>query len=74
MMPGLALTEPQRLLCRAIADEPVEVRGAAARRLWEKLGDQAAWALARENQVDSLLAHVLMEIFGSVPAPLAAGP
>ena len=70
MMPGLALTEPQRLLCRAIADEPVAVRGAAARRLWEQLGDQAALALARESQVDPLLAHVLMEIFGSeVPAP-----
>ena len=70
MMPGLALTEPQRLLCRAIADEPVAVRGAAARQLWEQLGDQAALALARENQVESLLAHVLMEVFGSeVPAP-----
>jgi hypothetical protein len=70
MMPGLALTEPQRLLCRAIADEPVEVRGAAARRLWEQLGDRAALALARENQVEALVAHVLMEIFGSgVPAP-----
>ena len=70
MMPGLALTEPQRLLCRAIADDPVEVRRAAARRLWEKLGDQAAFALAQQNQVDPLLAHVLMEIFSSeVPAP-----
>ena len=70
MMPDLALTEPQRLLCRAIADEPVEVRGFAARRLWEQLGDQAAFALAQENQVAPLLAHVLMEIFGSeVPAP-----
>jgi hypothetical protein len=70
MLPGLALTEPQRLLCRAIADEPVEVRGAAARQLWEQLGDQAALALARENQVEPLLAHVLMETFGAaVPAP-----
>ena len=69
MMPGFALTEPQRLLCRVIADEPVSVRGAAARRLYEQLGDQAALALARENQVDALLAHVLMEIFGSeIPA------
>jgi hypothetical protein len=65
MMPCFALTEPQRLLCRAIADEPVQVRGAAARQLWEQLGDQGALALARENQVDALLAHVLMEIFGS---------
>jgi hypothetical protein len=70
MMPNFALTKPQRLLCRAIADEPMDVRGAAARRLWEQLGDRAALALARENQVDSLLAHVFMEIFGSaVPAP-----
>lgn len=70
MLPGLTLTEPQRLLCRAIADEPVAVRGVAARRLWEQLGDRAALALARENQVDSLLAHVLMEISSSeVPAP-----
>ena len=68
-MPDFALTEPQRLLCRVIADEPVSVRGAAARRLYEQLGDQAALALARENQVDALLAHVLMEIFGSeIPA------
>ena len=71
MLPGLTLTEPQRLLCRAIADEPADVRGAAARRLWEQLGDRAAFSLARENQVDSLVAHGLMEIFGSeeVPAP-----
>jgi hypothetical protein len=70
MMLRLSLTEPQRLLCRAIADEPVEVRGAAARRLYEKLGDQAALALARENQVTPLLAHVLMEIFHSeIPSP-----
>jgi len=70
MMPGFALTEAQRLLCRAIADEPAAVRGAAARRLYERLGDRAAWALARENQVESLVAHVLMETLGSeVPAP-----
>jgi hypothetical protein len=70
MLPGLALTEPQRLLCRAISDEPVAVRGVAARRLYEKLGDRAALALARENQVESLVAHALMEISGSeVPAP-----
>ena len=70
MMPCFALTEPQRLLCRAIADDPVQVRGAAARQLWEQLGDQAALALARENQVEALLAHVLMEIFGAeIPAP-----
>ena len=70
MLPALTLTELQRLLCRAIADEPVDVRGAAARRLWEQLGDQAALVLARENQVDSLVAHVLMETFGSeTPAP-----
>ena len=36
----------------------------------EKLGDQAAFALARESRVDPMLAHVLMEIFGSeIPAP-----
>ena len=70
MLPGLTLTEPQRLLCRAIADAPVAVRGVAARRLYEKLGDRAVFALARENQVEPLLAHVLMEIFGSgVSAP-----
>lgn len=70
MMPDFSLTEPQRLLCRAIADEPAAVRGAAARQLWEKLGDQAAFALARANQVEPLLAHVLIETFGSeVPAP-----
>jgi len=70
MLPGLTLTEPQRLLCRAIADEPMAVRGPAACRLYEKLGDRAAFALARENQVDSLVAHVLMETFDSeVPAP-----
>jgi hypothetical protein len=70
MMPCFALTESQRLLCRAIADDPVQVRGAAARQLWEQLGDRAALALARENQVEALLAHVLMEIFGSeIPAP-----
>ena len=57
MLPGLTLTEPQRLLCRAIADEPADVRGAAARRLREQLGDRAAFALARENQVDSLVAN-----------------
>jgi len=70
MMPDFFLTEPQRLLCRAIADEPVAVRGVAARRLGEKLGDQAAFALAQANQVAPLLAHVLMET-GSfeVPAP-----
>ncbi|MDP2046068.1 MAG: nucleotidyltransferase family protein, partial [Deltaproteobacteria bacterium] len=70
MIPGFALTEPQRLLCRAIADAPLAVRGPAACRLYEKLGDRAAFALARENQVDSLLAHVLMEVSGSeVSAP-----
>ena len=70
MLPGLTLTEPQRLLCRAIADAPLAVRGPAACRLYEKLGDRAAFALARENQVESLVAHVLMEISGSeVPAP-----
>ena len=70
MMPGFALTEPQSLLCRAIADAPLAGRVPAARRLYEKLGDRAAWALARENQVEPLLAHVLMEIFGdAVPAP-----
>jgi hypothetical protein len=70
MMPDFSLTEPQLLLCRAIADEPGEVREAAARRLWEKLGDRAALALARENEVDPLVAHGLMEILGSeVPAP-----
>jgi hypothetical protein len=70
MMPGLALTEPQRLLCRAISDAPLAVRGPAARRLYEKLGDRAAWALARGNQVEASLAHVLMEIFGpEIPAP-----
>ena len=75
MISNFSLTEPQLLLCRAIADEPVAVRGAAARRLWEKLGDQAALALARENQVDSLVAHVLMEVFGSESSgPLASGP
>jgi hypothetical protein len=69
MMPGLALTEPQRLLCRAISDEPAAVRGAAARRLWEQLGDAAAFNLARENQVESLVAHVLMDIAGAeIPA------
>jgi hypothetical protein len=65
MLPGLVLTEPQRLLCRAISDEPVNVRDGAARRLYEKLGDRAAFALARENQVEPLLAHVLLEIFGA---------
>ena len=70
MMPGLALTEPQKLLCRAIADDPVAVRGAAARLLWEQLGDQAAFALAYANQVAPLLAHVLIETLGSeIPAP-----
>jgi hypothetical protein len=69
MMPGLALTEPQWLLCRAIADEPLAVRMASAGQLWEQLGDRAALALARENQVESLLAHALMEVLGSeIPA------
>jgi hypothetical protein len=69
MMPGLALTEPQRLLCRAIADEPVAVRGAAARRLWEQLGDQAVLALAQKNQVDPLLAMGYGNFRLQVPAP-----
>ena len=75
MMPGLTLTEPQRLLCRAIADEPVDVRGAAARRLWEQLGDQAALVLARENQVDSLAgpcSHGNLRLRNS--GPLASDP
>ena len=75
MLPGLTLTEPQRLLCRAIADEPVAVRGAAARRLYEQLGDRAALALARESRVESLAgpcAYGNFRLRGS--GPMASGP
>ena len=70
MMPDLALTEPQRLLCRAIADEPAGGPGGCGPPALGNTRGPGGLCPGPGKPGRSLVAHVLMEISGSeVSAP-----
>ena len=64
-----SLTPAQKLLCAAIADQPMEARVAAAGQLVAMLGEENAFALAEANEVAPQLAHAVLENLGARAAP-----
>lgn len=56
----LMATPAHRWLCAATADGPIEGRSAAACRLLDAMGDEAAFAFATENRVAPHVAHALL--------------
>lgn len=69
MMPRLELSEPQLLLCNALADGQSEACAAVTCQLWQELGDEQTFALAQANDVAPILAHALTGILGPDKVP-----
>jgi hypothetical protein len=68
-MPVFKLSASEVLLCDVLADLEPEARKDAARRFIEELGDEEAFFLAQVNSVSSVVAHALMDVYGSEDVP-----
>ena len=65
----LKLTASQSLFCNVLADSPLAARSPSANRLWQELGDEHAFALARANGVAPIVAHALIDALGPERIP-----